>query len=429
MNIRSLAVLSSVALTSIACSGGGSNTTAPPDGGGSSGGGSGSSGGSSSGSSAGSSSGNGGGSSSGSSGGSSSGSNGGSSSGSSGGSSSGSSGGSSSGSSSGGPPFAAGTICNSSGKALTPPATLKNIIVIMMENENFSSVNGNASAPYISSLATKCGTATAYDDNCFTDNLLSCPHYLALTSGSNCDTGLDSTGGGPGTGCISTDDDPTPSTLLTTTSIFSQVSSWKAYEEDMASACDATSSGNYAAKHNPPAYYSSLSTCATNDVTIAAVGCANAPNTPCTPAPSNAFTDDLANDTLAQFTFVTPNLINDMHGIIVAAVAPGDNWLATYMPLIFASKAYLRGDVAVQIIWDEQDSSTFGGPIPNVFVSPYITAGTTSSTPMNHFSLLRAWEKALGITTFLGCAGGTPPGGIGTCPSGSTADVRAALGW
>jgi hypothetical protein len=110
-------------------------------------------------------------------------------------------------------------------------------------------------------------------------------------------------------------------------------------------------------------------------------------------------------------------------------ITQADNWLQTYLPLVFQSPAYLRGDVAVFILWDEQNTLNFGGPQPNVFISPYITAGTTTATPFNHFAVLRAWEKALGITTFLGCAGGTPPGGTGTCPSGSTADVRAALNW
>jgi hypothetical protein len=153
---------------------------------------------------------------------------------------------------------------------------------------------------------------------------------------------------------------------------------------------------------------------------------ATATSTLCTPAPSNAFTQDLADDTLAEFTFVTPNLLNEMHD---GTVTQADNWLLTYLPLVFQSKAYLRGDVAVMILWDEQDTSTFGGATPNLFLSPYITAGTVASTPMNHFAMLRAWEDALGITTHLGCASGTPPGGKGKCPAGSTADVRAALGW
>jgi hypothetical protein len=304
---------------------------------------------------------------------------------------------------------------------LTPPARLKNLIVILEENESFNQVSGHTTAPYINSLAGKCGTASAYDDNCFADNLVSLPHYLALTSGSNCNTGLDQTG----TGCITDDGDATTHTL-TSTSIFQQVTSWKSYQESMPSACDRSSSGRYAAKHNPAAYYTALTTCAANDVAIAPVTCdPNNTNTACT-TPSNGFTQDLANDTLAQFTFITPNLDNDMHD---GTITQADNWLFTYLPLVFQSKAYLRGDVAVFILWDEQDTATSGGPTPNLFISPYITAGTVSSTQMNHFSMLRAWENALGITTYLGCASGTQPGGTATCPAGSTADVRAALNW
>ena len=295
--------------------------------------------------------------------------------------------------------------------------------MILFENENYGSVNGSASvAPYINSLASQCGQATAYNDDCFADNLVSLPHYLALTSGSNCNTGLDMTG----TGCITDDGDPT-SHVLTTTSIFAQATSWKAYTEAMPSACAQTSSGEYAAKHDPAVYYSSLTDCSTGDVPIAALTCnPTTTHTPCTPAPSNALTDDLANDTLPQFAFVTPSLLNDMHD---GTITQADNWLATYMPLVFASKAYLRGDVAVQLLWDEQNTATFGGPTPNVFISPFIGAGTTSSTPMDHFSMLRAWENALGISTYLGCASGTLAGDAGACPADSTANVRAALNW
>jgi acid phosphatase len=290
-----------------------------------------------------------------------------------------------------------------------------------MENENYSSVNGAAAAPYLSWLANECGVAAAYNDNCFSDNLVSLPHYLALTSGSNCNTGLDTNG----TGCITDDGDATFHTL-STASIFSQVTSWRAYNESMPSACDMSSNGAYAAKHNPAVYYSALTACSASDLPMAALTCDGATtNTPCTPSPSNAFTQDLANDTLAEFTFITPNLLDDMHD---GTVTQADNWLQTYLPLVFASKAYLRGDVAIQVVWDEQDASTFGGPTPNVFISPTITAGARSMTPMNHFALLRAWENALGITTYLGCASGTAPGG-GSCPAGSTADVRTALGW
>ncbi len=314
--------------------------------------------------------------------------------------------------------FPAGTVCNKSGHPLTPPTTLKHLIVILEENENLASVTGSANAPYMNSILGECGQATQYLDNCFVTDLDSLPHYLALTSGSNCNTGLESSG----TGCITDDGDATSHTL-STTSIFTQVTSWKSYQEDMPSNCDQSTSGNYACKHNPPAYYSALSSCSTNDVPIAGVTCPKTTMTSCG-TPSNALTTDLGSDTLPAFAFITPNLQNDMHN---GTVTQGDNWMYTYLPLILKSPAYLRGEVAVYVLWDEQGSFN-GGTTPNFFVSPYITAGTSSTTVMNHFAVLRSWENALGITTQLGCASGTVPGG-GACPTGSTADVRGALGF
>jgi acid phosphatase len=264
-----------------------------------------------------------------------------------------------------------------------------------------------------------CGTATQYLDNIFSDDLVSCPHYVALTSGSNCDTGLDQTG----TGCITDDNDPTSHTL-STTSIFSQVTSWKAYIESMPGDCAAGSTGEYATKHNPPPYYTSLASCSTYDIPIAAATCSSSAKKTACGTPSNQLTQDLANDMLPQFAWITPNLLNDMHD---GTVTQGDNWMYTYLPLILASPAYLRGEVVVYVLWDEQGTFT-GGATPNFFVSPYITKGTSSSTTMNHFAALLSWENALGISTHLGCASGTIPG-AGTCPTGSTADVRAAIGF
>ncbi len=290
----------------------------------------------------------------------------------------------------------------------------------MFENKNFGSVNGNASAPYMNSLANDCGYAAQFVDNCFGDDLVSLPHYLALTSGSNCNTGLDNTG----TGCITDDGDATAGHRLSTTSIFEQVSSWKSYQESMPSACDRTSSSPYACKHNPAAYYTNLSDCSANDVPIAGVTCnANTAMTPCT-TPNNAFVTDIANGTLPAYSFITPNLQNDMHD---GTVTQADNWLMTYMPLILQSRSYLNGEIVVFVLWDEQKAFTSGNT-PNFFVSPYITKGTASSTTMNLFAALRASENALGINTYLGCASGTKPGG-GTCPAGSTADVRSAIGF
>jgi hypothetical protein len=319
--------------------------------------------------------------------------------------------------------FPAGTICNNSGTPRTHPATFKHLIFILFENKDYSQVMGSTNAPYINSIKDQCGYSTNYLDSCFVNDLISLPHYLALTSGSNCNVGLEASD----VSCITDDYDPSSHTL-STRSIIKQATSYKAYNESMPNPCDPNSNGLYGTKHNPPPYYDNLSaSCTANDVSIAEVTCTTTRNTPCTPAPSNAFTQDLANDNLAQFVWVTPNLINDMHGITVVDhptndVIQGDNWLHTYLPLILASPAYLRGDVAIYVLWDEQDTFT-SGPTPNIFISPY-TPPTVSNTTMNHFSALHTAEEQLGITTFLGCASGSPPGG-GTCPAESTTSLRA----
>lgn len=313
--------------------------------------------------------------------------------------------------------FPAGTVCNASGVARPRPALLKHVIIFMFENKDYASVIGNANAPYMTSIKKQCGSSSQFRDNVFPSDINSLSHYMAVTSGSNCNTGLGKTG----TGCI-TDDNGPSSHRLTTVSIMEQAASYKAYIEGMPSSCSGTTSGPYAPKHNPPPYYTRLaSSCSTHDVGLPSVTCPKTLNATCT-TPSNAFTTDLANDTLPAYAFVTPNLTNDMHD---GTVTQGDNWMHTYLPRVLSSAAYLRGEVAVYILWDEQGRFT-GGAQPNIFVSPFIQP-KASTAVMNLFSVLRANEQQLGIATLLGCASGTPPGGVGTCPTGSTANLRSTF--
>jgi hypothetical protein len=45
---------------------------------------------------------------------------------------------------------------------------------------------------------------------------------------------------------------------------------------------------------------------------------------------------------------------------------------------------------------------------------------------MNNLAALRTTEDLLGLATHLGCASGTAPGG-GSCPAGSTLDLRSVF--
>ena len=164
-----------------------------------------------------------------------------------------------------------------------------------MENKDTGSVIGSQSAPFINSLANVFGLATDYS----AISHPSLPNYIALTSGSA--QGI-------------TDDSDPSSHPLNVPSIFSELpaGSSRSLEQDMPSNCATGNSGDYAVRHNPEAYYTNLgSECSAYDVPLAA-----------------------SPDLSARFTFITPNLINDMHD---GTVADGDRFLQGYLPALMAT--------------------------------------------------------------------------------------------
>ena len=75
----------------------------------------------------------------------------------------------------------------------------------------------------------------------------------------------------------------------------------------MPSNCAKSDHGEYAVRHNPPAYFTKLRGCAKFDV------------------PYTRLASDLAHNALPAFSFITPNLIDDMHD---GTVDDGDHWLS-----------------------------------------------------------------------------------------------------
>ncbi len=99
---------------------------------------------------------------------------------------------------------------------------------------------------------------------------------------------------------------------------------WRSYEESMPSNCDLSSAGRYAVKHNPAAYYVDIrSRCARWDAPMATTS-------------SGRFLSDLRRDRLPSFSFVAPNLCDDMHD---CPIATGDAWLHRWIARIVASPA------------------------------------------------------------------------------------------
>jgi phosphatidylinositol-3-phosphatase len=252
---------------------------------------------------------------------------------------------------------------NPCGTVATPPATYHHVVWIVFENHSYSEIIGAPSAPYINTLAIECGVAT----NSFAETHPSLPNYIAMTSGST--QGI-------------TDDNPPSSHQLSGPSVFSQVDDWRSLEESMPSNCDLTDAYPYAVKHNPAAYYTGIRTaCGTLDVPLAS-----------------------APDISATFTFVTPNMCNDMHD---CSVSTGDSWLSTFLPKILNSSAYTSGDTAIFITWDEDDSSE-QNHIATLVISPSVPLATSVATTFNHYSMLRTTEELLGFSTYLGNAATAP---------------------
>jgi hypothetical protein len=222
-----------------------------------------------------------------------------------------------------------------------------------MENENYGSIIGSSSAPYINALASTYGLATDYT----AISHPSLPNYIALTSGS--------------TQGIADDSGPS-SHPLSVPSIFSELPAGasRSLEQDMPSACAKGDSGEYAVRHNPASYYTNLGTdCANFDVPLAA-----------------------APDLSARFTFVTPNLINDMHD---GTTADGDAFLKSFVPALMATPQYQTGSTVIFITWDENSGSS-GNQVPCIVISPY-THAVQDATPYSHYSLLRTTEELLGL--------------------------------
>ena len=251
-----------------------------------------------------------------------------------------------------------------------PPARYDHVIWIWMENHSRDAIIGNASAPYATSLSKACATARDYRSV----GAPSLPNYIGATSGSTQGIGDDA---GPSAHPVTADN------------IFRQVRAGggksRTYAESMSASCALVSSGRYAVRHNPAAYYvgdGDRSACAVDDVALGTVS-------------DGPLADDLAHDTLPSFLMIIPDLCDDTHD---CSVATGDRWLTDWVGAILKSPAYRSGSTAVFVLWDEP------APMPLLVIAPSVRPGTVITERLNHYAILRTTEEMLGITAHLGAA-------------------------
>jgi hypothetical protein len=292
---------------------------------------------------------------------------------------------------------------------------VKKVFVIAMENHNWmqpstqtspEQIFQNPAAPFINSLvngssgiSSQVAYANGYINAALGDHP-SEPNYMWAEAGTNFG--------------VANDDDPyktctpsTPDTVQSTTHHLSGYlaiagKSWRSYQEDtdvdlttnaplpmsswtvplFSHSGTFTAGGvntynysnqyNYAAKHNPMVFFTD-----TNG------GCDTSTSNPqrLNYAPLQQLARDLANNTVANYSWITPDQFNDQHTTLTngygqfpnssnpggtattadsARIAQGDNFLARVVPLIMASDAYQDHGLIV-LWWDESE----GGDDPS----------------------------------------------------------------
>lgn len=280
----------------------------------------------------------------------------------------------------------------------------KHVFVIMMENTGYDSLVGNPNAPWINSAIRRYGVATNY----FGASHPSQPNYIAATSGMI----------GP-----NSDNDETLAVPNIVDQLEAGGKTWKAYMQSY-SLCTTPldhACGNqlYERKHNPFITYADVQSSAARIAHI---------------VDFSQFSTDLASKTMPDYSWISPDQCNDMHGRggggpsdpcdfsnVPLLVRAGDTFLSNTVKAIRSSRAW-TGNSVIFITWDESDftgsgpsgfgdtsgccdaSVPFGGGhVLTLVISHSSDEPVHSNVAYNHYSLLRTIEDGWR----LGCVGFT----------------------
>lgn len=175
---------------------------------------------------------------------------------------------------------------------------------------------------------------------------------------------------------------------------------------------------NYAVKHNPQAFFTDSN--GGDDTTPANPLAHNY-------APLQQLFVDLANNSVAQYNWITPDQFNDMHTALkggfmgvtgdAANIKQGDNFLSIVIPMIMASSAY-QDHGAIIIWWDESEQDAVGDngddlnhTVGEIVISPDAHPNEgglpfASDVNLTHSSDLRTMQEIFHVTKplFLGDA-------------------------
>jgi phosphatidylinositol-3-phosphatase len=323
--------------------------------------------------------------------------------------------------------LAAALAPHASASAATPP--VKHVFVIVLENKSFDESFGpDSKAPYLATTLRQKGNLLS---NYYGTSHASLGNYLTMISGQAANPTTQSDcfvpyadmlpgtigpdGQAIGQGCVYPKGVKTIANQLDEKGL-----GWRGYMEDMGTPCRHPAIGTtddtqrarptdqYATRHNPFVYFRSVidsPTCAKNDVDL-----------------SQLATDIKSEATTPSFALITPDLCSDGHDTPCVDGRPGglesvNAFLEEWVPRILASPGFSTSGMLL-ITYDESEggdaeaccneptgpntpkpgiSGPGGGRIGALVLSPFAKPGSTSTTPYNHYSLLRSLEDLYGL--------------------------------
>ena len=265
-------------------------------------------------------------------------------------------------------------LATSAGAAPTQVPAFDHVFVVVFENKEASSVLGNPAAPTFNSYARRYASLTRY----YAVTHPSLPNYIALVSGST--RGITSN--------CTTCTVRAPSLVDT---LEAAGKTWKVYVEGLPSrGFLGSSSGRYAKKHNPFAYFRNITTDRERRARI---------------VPLRELALDRRLLALPDFAFVVPDLCNSMHD---CSVATGDTWLRrTVSPLLALPNS------VVFVLFDEGSTDARGGGhTAALAVGTAVRPGSRYTALTGHYGVLRTIEDAWALPRLGQSARARPISGI-----------------
>lgn len=269
-----------------------------------------------------------------------------------------------------------GSAASNSASVSAQVPQVQHVVVLVLENTNYSDVIGSANMPYLNGLLTQGALAAQY----FANTHPSIPNYFIMTTGQP----------------ITSDD--TFSGVVSNDNVVRELSasgkSWKMYAESIpAQGYLGGDQFPYLRDHNPFSFFS--------DVQQSAAQTANI-------TPFTQLAADLSSGSLPNYSFILPNAIDDAHSCPDGQtdcpqgqrLQTADQWLKTNIAPLLANAAFQQSGLLI-ITFDESadDMTNGGGRVATILLGTHVRPGYVGNTTnYDHRSLLSLTMKALGVS-------------------------------